>query len=406
MTLIVLPIYSCVSKNDIEAIGEIRINVNLPNDFNSTSGLVGKQVMLKNRYEKTFYTAITNSDGVAVFNNIVQGIYDLSVAVEMSNNEFKQIAPEAAYNISSDIVLNGTTEGLRILDNKQTSFEQNLVWAIKGDLIISKLYYTGCRNESNKSYQNDRYTTIYNNSDKVVYLDKLCLASLWGSPNGTIPNYFYQTDKDNVYASWIAQFPGDGDDYPLNPGESIVVAQSALNHKADIPRSVDLSNVEWETYWADANKDVDNPDVPNLDIIYFSTPKSADVSYSVYGPAVVIFKNDDVSSFPVVNEPNKTMFFSKIPVTCIIDAVDCLKDDNQIIMKRLPLLLDASYTSAYASYIGASVERGVSYITSDGRKILKDTNNSFADFVLVSPREDGTSDHLDPYSNDKPELYK
>ena len=52
LALLVSLIYSCGSKNDIEAIGEIRIHVNLPDDFNSTAGLIGKQVMLKNRYEK------------------------------------------------------------------------------------------------------------------------------------------------------------------------------------------------------------------------------------------------------------------------------------------------------------------------------------------------------------------
>lgn len=50
-------------------------------------------------------------------------------------------------------------------------------------------------------------------------------------------------------------------------------------------------------------------------------------------------------------------------------------------------------------------ERKVAYTATDGRKVLQDTNNSGADFV-VSTSVDGTPAFLVPRQYDKPVLNK
>ena len=86
----------------------------------------------------------------------------------------------------------------------------------------------------------------------------------------------------------------------------------------------------------------------------------------------------------------------------IIDAVQQYKaeDANPVMHAEL----DAS-----AAVLGREVpviaERKVAYTATDGRKVLQDTNNSGADFV-VSTSVDGTPAFLVPRQYDKPVLNK
>jgi hypothetical protein len=86
----------------------------------------------------------------------------------------------------------------------------------------------------------------------------------------------------------------------------------------------------------------------------------------------------------------------EIPTTAIIDAVEVLKNRSQtgpdIYTKRLYDYLDAGYTycSSANGYSGEVVCRRTASITSDGRVVLQDTNNSLNDFVnsaTIKPRE-------------------
>jgi FKBP-type peptidyl-prolyl cis-trans isomerase 2 len=77
---------------------------------------------------------------------------------------------------------------------------------------------------------------LYNNSEDVVYLDSLIIADA---------EYGYR-DEDYIHSVHAYMFPGDGDDYPLAPGEMVIVAQDAMNHSAN--NSVDLSGAEFEYY--------------------------------------------------------------------------------------------------------------------------------------------------------------
>jgi hypothetical protein len=70
--------------------------------------------------------------------------------------------------------------------------------------------------------------------------------------------------------------------------------------------------------------------------------------------------------------------------------------------KRLSDKVDASYiahTSEFsAGYASLSFDRKVVDITVSGRKVLKDTNNSLEDFVMLQCK-------LDPWDYEKLELY-
>ena len=90
------------------------------------------------------------------------------------------------------------------------------------------------------------------------------------------------------------EIPGNGTDYPLQPGESCVIAQFAANHKLEIynPTSpVDCSIAEFEFNMNNANY----PDQPAFDMehVYYngnSTMTGMQYLTSVFGTGYVIFR--------------------------------------------------------------------------------------------------------------------
>ena len=65
-----------------------------------------------------------------------------------------------------------------------------------------------------------------------IYLDKLYMGHLHPTTATTkLPVWPEEDGDDYVYAQTLWQFPGNGTDYPLKPGESCILAQAALNQR-------------------------------------------------------------------------------------------------------------------------------------------------------------------------------
>jgi hypothetical protein len=117
---------------------------------------------------------------------------------------------------------------------------------------------------------------------------------------------------------------------------------------------------------------------------------------------MVIFSTDaDVSQWPVVRPYGSTTadrFYMEVPVNCIIDGVEILKHRTNIEAganineKRLFAEIDAGFTfvNSVGGTAGEKLVRKTLSVTADGRRILKDTNNSANDFICtdnINPRE-------------------
>ena len=129
-------------------------------------------------------------------------------------------------------------------------------------IVISEIY--ACGPPGSGLYYQDKYVEFYNQTDSVVYLDGLIVAVVFA-------NYYlgirYANDPDYVHTKSIYQFPGSGKDYPIHPGQFIVCAAEAINHKLVAPNSIDLSHADFEFYKPNGTG-IDNPNVPNMIYIY------------------------------------------------------------------------------------------------------------------------------------------
>ncbi|MBQ3659899.1 MAG: DUF4876 domain-containing protein, partial [Bacteroidales bacterium] len=225
------------------------------------------------------------------------------------------------------------------------------------------------------------------NSDEVIYVDGRYLAL---TESVSTLAYPASENPDYIYMRQICRFPGSGTDYPVNPGQSVVVAaRSARNHTESAATSIDLSGADFEVKLTEGSG---NPDVPMMEIISNSTT-TAYFNLISGGPnGVVLFETDeDVQSWPEVYQKGKTSGekFRQVPKTVVTDGVECLKKPAQsapdVNSKRLQDDIDAGYIviNTVNGYNHESVERKVSRFEG-GRYYLIDTNNSSADFAVCT----------------------
>jgi len=251
-----------------------------------------------------------------------------------------------------------------------------------GGLVIRELYFSGSPGVNGNHYFSDQFVALYNNGTETVFADGLCVADAHGPAGainpGTAPTRFGD-DTEHVVVESVWQIPGSGQDHPVRPGESLVIAHDGANHQ---PFSVlDLSDADWETYNERSDmRDDDAPTVPNLRRVIFHG--GFDWLLPVFGGSVIVFRVDDVDALERVRVPGFASMRARIPVTAVIDAVDALMDGDSVRYKRIPVALDRGFTYVSGTYSGESVRRRAAAMVR-GRAVYQDTDDSTADFVLA-----------------------
>ncbi len=308
----------------------------------------------------TEYSAVTDSTGVAIIFNMPVDRYDITVSRELSPEEVEQVTGSPNARLLSGQKISVIYDGSKEKDTIYVNISP------LGSFVISEVYYSGAPEAG--FYFHDQFTEIFNNTEDTLYLDGILIAN---ADRGHAMN------ADYVHSRIVWQFPGQGTDYPVAPGEMKIIAQDGIDHRENAPLSIDLSNADFE-YARPAQGDVDNPNVTNMIEILHDT--RFDFNYSVFRDAIVIAEVDDVNALGFDADGNML-----IPTEAVIDGVEWLDDLTDYSRKRLNAVIDAGATGGIPSYSGKSVERRRRG-EEGGRITLKDNNNSAMDFnVLDSP---------------------
>jgi hypothetical protein len=378
----------------------------------------GIEVRFKDVTTGNIFTEKTNEQGILEFHHVPPGNYDISASISLSPEE---VLAFSGILLPDSAVFNATVTNKRI-----TATANNLEMVLKtgrsGALVIKQLYYSGSSIQKGASLR-DQFVEIYNNSADTLYADGLCFAQLKGTVSSTVPNPLpswlledgrlnwqksigmpseIDANADYVYTESIYQFPGTGREYPVAPGKSILLAQNAQNHKApytnpngtvitpaDPSLTVDLSHAEFEVYYGDGlASDINNPEVRDMinlqkqgkDMILDIQGRDAYALFRMPQEPLLKYPSPE---FTVIN--TKTTFHFQIPDSLVLDAVDCLHfTPARRGPKKLNANLDAGFVSILTQYSSQALIRK-QLRTVDGRIILQDTNNSTADFQLISP---------------------
>lgn len=328
----------------------------------------------------------------------------------IENYSFKTDLKPGVYNINitakgkldgKEVELVGYVESLEIV--KGAELEVTLKQLnISPNFVIEEIFFAGNKYPDSKKgvYIGDQYFRITNNSDEVLYADGLTIAEGGFS---TYNKQDYTPDRKNteVAVQALYQVPGNGTEYPVKPGESIIICDKAINHseETNIPTTFDLSKADFE--WYDdspiANiKDTDNPDVPNLNKIYSYSFSVWIINQQGNRSYLLLRMGKETEAFLAENEKEYSFYHPGaertikreayfVPNEWIIDAVNLSNRDKHQ-WNPIDSYLDAGYTycgenSEDPNRFGTSVKRKIAYINNLGRSVLQDTNNSTEDFI-------------------------
>lgn len=380
---------SCQSTPTEAQTFSLTVRVLYPANYAQTAAQ-GAIVRVRNIESGTRDSATANAAGEARLLRLLPGTYEISATRALSATEALALT-----GFSVEQNLNAVVTGFSLRSAADSVVTLRLTGSPVGNLVIKECYWTGARTRSGGNYFSDQFHEIYNNSTDTIYVDSLCIADVYGPSGqinpGTRPTEF-QSDQNNVYVNSIWMILGTGRQRPLAPGQSIIIAQDGINHRADTAfagvedRTVDLSNADWETYnERPDNRDADSPTVPNLVRLYFTG--GFDWLVPVFGPGIVIFKAYPNMLADSVRVPGASPAFApriRIPNSRIIDAFEALQNAQSGSFKRIPPALDAGFVSTGDTYSSKSGRRKVARRVGN-RIILQDTNNSGNDFEIITP---------------------
>jgi hypothetical protein len=196
-------------------------------------------------------------------------------------------------------------------------------------------------------YPFDQYVELVNSGSDTLYLDGMIICRVGPTMN--------------IQA--IFQFPGTpltGCEHPVLPGQIVLVASDAYDHRQDNPNSIDLSHADWEFYNSNEYNGFDNPEVPNL--VNLEVGAKPDFGVNLKADLVILADGSDVE------------YTDGIELNTIVDGVEYT--DNLTLIKRCDPRIDKGRAGVgITPYSGQSIERV---------RPGFDTDNSSVDFIILS----------------------
>jgi hypothetical protein len=306
--------------------------------------LAGAKVVLTSEYG-TMIRA-TDYAGVLRLDHLPSATYSVSV--------------RRAHPLDPGIQLVGSVIGLTTRSGGTTADTVFSRAVSSSGIAINEIYSVGPLNDSFFFF--DQFLELYNASDSTRYLDGMLVMRVSGNNEGLGPGADEGADGDMDGITYIFQFPGlpGGTEHPLKPGQFMVLAVDAVDHKAQWSGSVDLSKADWEFYNQFSPDDIDNPNVPNL--INIRSDRTVDFLYGLTGDVIAVADGRD------------TVWVDGIDISTVVDAVEYQTNPPPTSKKTLDARVDRGYALSPPRYSGQSIQR-----VEPG----SDTNDSTIDFEII-----------------------
>ena len=405
---------SCIDYNDSGRLVNIQVHLKNPADFKEGAALDNQVVTIKSKTVER--TAVTDENGIATFEGCMPDVYNISSYIELTGEEYteKTGSTDPVEECRITATLN---EQLFDEAHEQSPIEveatiMSIINKIDGDdkkayrryIVISKIYSSGSKYNGNKNYMAGRYIELYNQSDKTVDIAGMYIGLLESTANSNRLYTIEQLKQDpaingqKVAVKQVFRIPTDKE-YLVEGGKSIVITNSAIDHSSVNQFEADLSTADFEVVDYMDNLE-HNDNVVKLSREFYAISSLKGMNLMQGGPCgIIIFDTDeDINTWATTYGFGKTsgsMVYLLVPNSTIKDGVDFVKNTStgpNLSTKRLYDEIDAGCThiDALSGYTGEVVYRKTARKTSDGRKVLMDTNNSSNDFKVsttIKPRE-------------------
>lgn len=328
------------------------------------SGVDSARVQLRSNVHGTEYVYFSDENGRVEVTGVLSDLYFLSISRPLLQSEVDQLPDLTDDNYS---LVNRSVPSVEIRPGRDEPIVIPLELIFEGaPIVFSEIYASGPPGAG--LYFFDRYIEFFNQTDSTLYLDGLVVARVYAS---VYLGLNFIDDPEFIHSSNVWMFPGSGTDYPIEPGQFIICAVDAIDHRINAPESFDHRGADFEFYKPDA-PDIDNPEVPNMIMIY----QDSGIDWLIGGQA-------DALVLARMDTDNLQWRDGRIliPYEDVIDGVEYLLNPSELDRKKLNPNIDAGATGGINFYTGRSMERRVS-ISPDGVRRLQNTNNSSVDFRI------------------------
>ncbi|MBD5322159.1 MAG: DUF4876 domain-containing protein [Bacteroides sp.] len=361
-------------------------------------------------------TAVVKS-GTVVYNELntgVKKVFDLPLPADA-------FIAEGTYNIEGNMTVSYASDGEQIERSLRAVANQVVVSGSNGatslnwffynpenTLVFGEIFVTGSPNAKGTGGLYDTYFTIYNNTDEVQYADGLAIVESKILNSSTDKILTASADPEaNFTVQTVYVIPGTGTDVAILPGQSIKIADQANDFSTQVSGALDNTDADFEWYDETTSasvKDTENLSVPNLDKWYsysatiWLPSNQCNRSYAlVRFPAGMTAESYLAQYDGTYKYVNAATGIEMTGTKCyviknewILDGVN-LCNDEQWIRGSLSAAIDMSYASistkkSDTNRFGKKFVRKVAGKSPAGNDVLMDTNDSAADFELVSAR--------------------
>ena len=369
-----------------------QVTVRLTGDLTNPEGI---EVVLTDTRGGT-YSQATDAHGMATF-QVPVGIYQASVShAAQGADGWRRI-------------YNGSVSNLVVRAGEPLVADLPLAVATTSSIIIRELYVGGCQKDDGSGwFHRDKYVIVANNSGERVSLPGLCLAiatpynSYGINKNYTAEGRLNYEDQGFIPAAsafWYFQ----GSEVVFEPWEQKVIAlNGAIDHTLTYSNSVNLAHAAYyctydieqyanTSYYPSPSEVI--PTSHYLRVARYGDESEQAWPLSTSSPAFFIFTPPaGMTPMEFAGDAGNVWYDEgralpsyacrKVPVSCILDAVEVYSTAWQEAAKRLTAAVDVGYVYMTARQ-GHSVEWRVDESESarQGHTVYQDTNNSSADFV-------------------------
>lgn len=237
-----------------------RLSLNMPLNIKDATLTEGTAVLTNIRTREQYnIESFTPSDkGFIADISLPEGNYNIAVKGTISYQLNKQ-------SIEAKVKANRENVAIGEVEQKTTTEIALNVYSAQEGFVISEIFFTGTTTPDGFMYTDDQYIKIGNNSDTTMYADGIAFIESFFTSDD---KHDYQPNIMDEAMTIVAIYvvPGTGRDVPVQPGEELLIALTAIDHRPINPNSFDLSKADFEIYdkCSHPEGDQDNPKVPNL----------------------------------------------------------------------------------------------------------------------------------------------
>lgn len=397
--LLLMALFLCLACNDSDIINivDLQFEIMFPSSIKDKKPRIESGTLILENINTGEKITQTLSSNKIIELKAEDGVYNIQVKAEVSYTTKDNSNKGNNYNVKKE--LRGFWENLTIREN---SFSKKLAlsfYSTNNTFVISEVYFSFSKTPEGKIYSRDQFIELYNNTDKTLYADGLCIGETKIKTSHFLENFSPDIRNEAVPIRTVYRITGSGKEHPVKPGETFVFCDAAINHKEHNPISVNLTEAQFEWYDDYKGRDIDVPEVPNMERLVKEYERGLWKLFSRGEHSYVLFRVPLSISAKQFSENQKFQYsftlkgkqytkdIWKIENDKIIDAVEC-STPSGFEWKAISPTLDLTWTNCGdgdKTHHGKSIKRKISHITKNDRIVLQDTNDSASDFIATAP---------------------